>query len=124
MSHFSKILTCISNLEILKKTINDLGFKYKVDKYNLRKNKLDIYDFSIEDKLLFSFEFDQDKYVLIADLQLWSLNIDFNSFLEKLNQYYSYNIVLNQSQVKGFNKTFEKVMDDGSIKLVMEKWSD
>nr|QCI07831.1 hypothetical protein [Pleonosporium borreri] len=126
MSHFTKISTNISNLEILQTTLNKLDFIYKKV---LSDSDLPIKTISVHDKLsglqsksLFYLKWDGTEYNIVADLQLWSLNMDFNSFLEKLKQYYAYNSILQSSQTVGFDKIVEEVMDDGSLKVVVQKW--
>nr|YP_009332585.1 conserved hypothetical plastid protein [Membranoptera weeksiae]AHZ94600.1 conserved hypothetical plastid protein [Membranoptera weeksiae] len=133
MSHFSKIKTNISDIEILKKTLNDLGFTYSSTKYNLSNidinysnhfKYLNVYKDKLNTKTLFEFIWDGFEYNLVADFNLWHLDMSMDYFLEKLSQQYAYNIILNQSIINGFNETNYTLMKDGSIKVMMQKWND
>nr|QCI06505.1 hypothetical protein [Erythroglossum lusitanicum] len=132
MSHFSRIKTNISNFEILIKTLNDLGFKYKFNQFSnsiIDKNKLSnldnifVYNNLSDDKSLFNFSWDGSQYILLADFQLWNLDINIDYFLEQLNQKYAYNIILNRANSNGFQKSDQKIMLDGSIKVIMQRWN-
>nr|QCI07950.1 hypothetical protein [Plumaria plumosa] len=122
MSHFSKIKTNISNLEILQKTLEDLGFKYKLFKDIKEHDYLNIYNYEQEDVAIFSFQWNDNEYSLITDLQLWNLSIEFNAFIEKLNQRYALNTILEQSINNGFEQAHQKMMSDGSLRLVVNRW--
>nr|QCI04571.1 hypothetical protein [Apoglossum ruscifolium] len=118
MSHFSKIQTNISSLEVLQKTLGDLGFEYINSTYDLI-----VFNQKQINRPLFSFSWDGKKYDLIADLNLWSLNISFECFMDKLNQCYAFNVILNESVSSGFNQKEKVLMKDGSLKLIIEKWA-
>nr|YP_009326586.1 conserved hypothetical plastid protein [Membranoptera platyphylla]AMJ16843.1 conserved hypothetical plastid protein [Membranoptera platyphylla] len=133
MSHFSKIKTNISDIEILKKTLKDLGFTYGSTKCNLSNvhinysnqvKYLNVYDSKFNTQTLFEFIWDGYEYNFVADFNLWHLNMSVDYFLEKLSQQYAYNVILNQSIMNGFNETNHIFMKDGSIKVVMQKWND
>nr|YP_009394684.1 hypothetical protein [Polysiphonia elongata]ARW63246.1 hypothetical protein [Polysiphonia elongata] len=127
MSHFSKIKTSITNLELLKKTIQDLGFFYKVSINTTTSDTnetLFVYDLDpchIELPSC-SFQWSHDQYVLIVDLGLWNLDIDFNYFTERLLQQYAYNIVVQQGNIQGFNCVNERLTANGSISLTLQKF--
>lgn len=124
MSHFSKIKTNISDIEILKVTLNDLGFNYKLFTSSQGLRILDVYKESEQSKSLFHFIWDGSQYNLMADFMLWSLTVNINSFAEKLNQQYAYNMILKQGRQNGFDKQLQTLMSDGSIRLVMQRWSN
>nr|YP_009398829.1 hypothetical protein [Cliftonaea pectinata]ARW68109.1 hypothetical protein [Cliftonaea pectinata] len=122
MSHFSKIKTNISNLSILKKTIKQLGFKYKLVLSPVSSDlSLNVYHKST--KLLCSFVKNNFEYNLVVDLQLWNLKVDFYYFFDKLCQQYAYNIITYQSNLSGFDSINETLHQDGSIVITMQKWS-
>lgn len=136
MSHFSKIKTNISSLSILKQTIQQLGFHYELaypseiikskefTNASMYQNLL-VYSSSVNvvnKKPLFSFVWNNSEYHLLVDLQLWSLNMDVNYFIDKLSQKYAYNMILSQSMSSGFQKINEKCISDGSIQVVVQKW--
>nr|YP_010937605.1 hypothetical protein Ycf35 [Palisada intermedia]WKW95732.1 hypothetical protein Ycf35 [Palisada intermedia] len=125
MSHFSKIKTNIYDDNVLVKTLNDMGFICKYSMDSLSSRDIFVYSTSHDDtdKHLFVFTWNGSFYNLLADLHLWSLNIDFNYFMDSLSQMYAYNVILNQGLLSGFNKVSEKTISDGSIKIKLKKWS-
>ena len=126
MSHLSRIKTCINNKEILEKTLLDLNFKYK---YSTTSNKEYNYKAHTKDiivqeygKNLFIFSWNGEEYSLLADLQLWNLNIPYTKLLERITQQYSYNTIIQESTRYGFTNINEKLLQDGSIQLVIQRW--
>nr|YP_009397571.1 hypothetical protein [Dipterosiphonia australica]ARW66757.1 hypothetical protein [Dipterosiphonia australica] len=130
MSHFSKIKTNITNLNILLKTLKQLGFSYEffhntdndIQAEGEEKNIL-VYQFN-KDTSIFSCVWNGCEYNLIVDVQLWNLGVDFNYFLDRLFQQYAYNIVLNTSYSSDFQVINEVVCQDGSIQLTFQKWNN
>nr|CRF40047.1 Hypothetical protein ycf35 [Laurencia snackeyi] len=123
MSHFSKIKTNIYDNNVLVKTLNDMGFICKYSMDSLSSRDIFVYDTFNTDKYLFVFTWNGNFYNLLADLQLWSLDVDFSYFMDSLSQMYAYNIILNQGLLSGFNKVSENTISDGSIKIKLKKWS-
>nr|YP_009395920.1 hypothetical protein [Dasya naccarioides]ARW65106.1 hypothetical protein [Dasya naccarioides] len=121
MSHFSKIKTNISNLKILKKTLKDLGFYYTESV--TQDNYIDVFKTNINSGILFSFAWDVSEYNLIIDYDLWKLNMSIDCFIEKVMQQYAVNIISNESSINGFNQKSFIYMQDGSIKLTVQKWN-
>nr|ARW60533.1 hypothetical protein [Polysiphonia sp.] len=135
MSHFSKIKTNITNLDILTKTINQLGFNYRFiynrdddlsKQVDSRYESLCVYHPSqvSSHRPIFLFKWNGNDYNLVVDLQLWDLEIDFNYVLDCLFQQYAYNTIVNTSSVNGFHKINERLNYDGSIKITLQRWND
>nr|QCI07683.1 hypothetical protein [Nitophyllum punctatum] len=127
MSHFSKIKTSMSNLELLKLTLRDLGFVFHINEQCLQ---LDNYPFAnnmtVLDKFnnyIFSCVWNGSQYELLADLQVWTLDFSPKYLIEKLHQQYAYNVIIKESKSGGFEKKAQIVMSDGSIKITMERSS-
>ena len=117
MSHLSQIKTRINNTQILQKTLEDLGFKYILK----NTNKLDIY---VINKTFDNFEFvwNGKEYLLVADLQLWKNKFDIEQLINKITQQYSYNAIIQESIKYGFSNCKTTLMQDGAIKLVIQRW--
>nr|WGH13019.1 Ycf35 [Echinothamnion sp.] len=134
MSHFSKIKTNITNLAVLIKTIQNLGFNYrfisnsdnhscKNDQYipsNLLVYKIGQYNV---ESSIFTFVWNNHEYILLVDLDSWCLDVSFNYLFDCLFQEYAYNIIVNTGYVGGFQKIKEQSTDDGSIKLTLQRWN-
>nr|YP_010850755.1 Ycf35 [Lophurella mutabilis]WGH13613.1 Ycf35 [Lophurella mutabilis] len=135
MSHFSKIKTNITNLNVLIKTLKDLGFNYRLftttDKYspinNLSKPKnilvYKLNEFNRESNV-FTFTWNTSEYILLVDLDTWNLDINFDYLLDRLFQQYAYNTVINTSCNSGFQKIKEHSIYDGSIQLTLQRWNN
>lgn len=127
MSHFSKIKTNISDSEILKKTLREFGFSYTLNNSLIQENKdlgvkCDICVFKQDP--VFNFIWDGHQYNLIADLNLWNLDVSANFFIEKLTQQYAFNLILHESSSIGFDQRQCINMSDGSLKLIVERWNN
>nr|AOM64590.1 hypothetical protein Riqu_111 [Riquetophycus sp.] len=118
MSHLSQIKTRINNTKVLEQTLNDLGFQY-----NFKiPNKLDI---NVVNNTSDEFEFiwDGQEYSLVADIQTWKSNLDLDHLINQIIQQYSYNSIMEESTKYGFTNISETLMQDGSIKLIVQRWN-
>lgn len=124
MSHFSKIKTSITDLDVLKKTVDDLGLFYKVSLENQPSSTVFIYESDLYNGQVpsCSFEWNGNQYLLVVDLGLWNLDIDFNYFTERLLQQYAYNVVIKQGNIQGFTPVVQKLTDNGSINLILQRF--
>nr|QVY58406.1 hypothetical protein [Kappaphycus striatus] len=128
MSHLSRIQTSIKNKEILEKTLKDLKFNYEYKELrndDSIKPKL-ISDILVKknDNLVFTFSWNGDKYSLLADLEFWNLDISCEKLLEQIKQQYSYNSIIQESTKYGFSSIEEHKIQDGSLKIVLQRWNE
>nr|YP_009298006.1 hypothetical protein Plocam_108 [Plocamium cartilagineum]AOM67944.1 hypothetical protein Plocam_108 [Plocamium cartilagineum] len=127
MSHFSKIKTSIHNIEILQKTINDLGFECTYGKLLIKDSygNLQSINLLVQDncKDILGFSWDNNQYNIVADIELWNQKMSFNVFVDKILQQYALNSVLNESLKAGFQQVKKQNQQDGSIKIIMQRWS-
>ena len=127
MSHFSNIKTKIRNLDSLKSALKDLDIDWKngpeiVRGYKGQTHKADVvveqannYDFG--------FSWNASEYELVADLQYWQQPLTVEGFLRQVTQRYAYHTVVNETVNQGFNITEQENNQDGSIRLVVQRWS-
>lgn len=120
MSHLSRIKTKLYNVDILQKTLIDLGFSYDLN-YDAH-NKIDVRIIH-EPFTPFTFQYNGQEYILIADLQTWNHNTTINNLIDKITQQYSYNSILEESTKYGFTNTNKIVLSDGSIQLKLWRWN-
>ena len=127
MSHFSKVKTRINDLNILRKTLANLGFscdnqqKYISD-INKNTHNVDLVARNNMNSLSVGFCYDNDHYTIVADVDLWTTDSSFNFFVEQLHQNYALNMILKQTNTEGFQKVTQDSLVDGSIKLTVQRW--
>ncbi|MBR8829594.1 MAG: hypothetical protein N5P05_001457 [Chroococcopsis gigantea SAG 12.99] len=127
MSHFSNIKTKIRDLSSLKASLSAMGIDWKegpspVRGYQGQTVKAEVV-VQQENNYDIGFTWNGNEYELVADLQYWQQPLTVDGFLRKVTQGYAYHTVLTQSSKQGFNLAQEQKNADGSITLVVERWS-
>jgi hypothetical protein len=128
MSHFSNIKTKIRNVESLTAALTDLGIDWQTGSQPVRGYQGDTrtaavtiqqdngYDIGFCDN-------GNNEYELVADLQFWQQNWSVDRFLSQVTQRYAYHTVLTEATKQGFQVVEECDRQDGSIKLVVQRWN-
>jgi Protein of unknown function (DUF1257) len=127
MSHFSQIKTQIRNLESLKEALTDLDIDWKpgsneVRGYRGQTRKAEI---TIEQDNGYDvgFSWNGKEYELVADLQYWEQDLSVEGFLRQITQRYAYCTVVKETANAGFQIAEQQNNEDGSIRLVVQRWS-
>ena len=127
MSHFSNIKTKIRNLNSLKAALKDLNVDWKDGSGTIRgyRGKTHQAEVVIEQNNNYDFGFcwNGSEYELVADLQYWQQPLTVDGFLRQVTQRYAYHTVVNETTNQGFAITEEAKNEDGSIRLVVQRWS-
>ena len=127
MSHFSSIKTKIRNLDSLRAALTDLGVDWKNGPAIVRgyQGKTHQADLVVEqgNNYDFGFSWNGSEYDLVADLQYWQQPLTVEGFLRQVTQRYAYHTVVNESANQGFTITEQEKNQDGSIRLVVQRWS-
>ena len=127
MSHFSKIKTTLKDLDILKKSLTDLSITWNTDIKTIKgyKNQSEFANLVIkqENNYDLGFTWNGLEYQLIADLQFWQQPWSVELFLDKITQRYAYNSIINITTTQGFQPIEEVTEENGTIKLVLQRWS-
>lgn len=127
MSHFSSIKTKIRNLDSLRAALKDLGVDWKNGPAIVRgyQGKTHQADLVVEqgNNYDFGFSWNGSEYDLVADLQYWQQPLTVEGFLRQVTQRYAYHTVVNESANQGFTITEQEKNQDGSIRLVVQRWS-
>lgn len=126
MSHFTKIQTTIQDLNLLKQALTDLGLTWYMNSTYIKvgENNKQKVDILIKQNNLshIGFMWNDNRYHLVADLQLWEQPWSLEVFLDKLSQKYAYYSIIEETKKQGF-ETMEQISQrDGSIKLIMQRW--
>ena len=127
MSHFSNIKTQIRNLKSLKAALSDLGIEWKSGPRAVRgyQGQTHTAEIVVEQDNNFDvgFSWNGSEYELVADLQYWQQPLSVEGFLKRVTQRYAYNTVVDESAKQGFELAEQQKNDDGSIRLVVQRWS-
>nr|BBI37147.1 Conserved hypothetical plastid protein [Palmaria palmata] len=125
MSHLSKIKTKVLNAPTLTKTLDKLGINWEY----LDKNQTNLHPaiklWSGNGELEYSAEmrWSQQSYDLSADSNTWQGKRLLDAIAEKIQQQYAYNIILEEGAKQGFSNIENDILQDGSLRLVLEKWN-
>ncbi|MDJ0734457.1 MAG: DUF1257 domain-containing protein [Nostocaceae cyanobacterium] len=127
MSHFSQIKTQIRNLESLQDALTDLGITWKPGDQQVRGYRGQTHEaqIAIEQKNGYDigFRWNGKEYELVADLQYWQQNLSVDGFLRQVTQRYAYHTVVKETARVGFQVAEQQKNEDGSIRLVVQRWS-
>ncbi|NDJ36624.1 MAG: DUF1257 domain-containing protein [Chloroflexi bacterium] len=123
MSHFTRVRTQFRDLDRMRTALVDLGYTVEegaVRGYQGRQEKADIVvrtdtDFDI------GFRREGESVIMVGDF--WGLRINRSEFLQQVTQRYAYLTVSEQAAANGWQMTTEEVQEDGSIRLVMQRWA-
>ncbi|MDH6059073.1 DUF1257 domain-containing protein [Chrysosporum bergii ANA360D] len=127
MSHFSQIKTQIRNLDSLKDALSELGINWKPGPGEVRGYRGQTYPAEVtieqENGYDIGFRWNGKEYELVADLQYWQQGLSVDGFLRQVTQRYAYQSVVKETTRAGFQVTEEQKNQDGSIRLVVQRWS-
>lgn len=128
MSHFSQIKTQIRNLTSLQAALTDLGIKWKAEPEAVRGYRGQSREAAIaieqENGYDVGFSWNGKEYELVADLQYWQQPLSVAGFLSQVTQRYAYHTVVNETAKQGFQISEQHQNTDGSIRLLVQRWSN
>jgi Protein of unknown function (DUF1257) len=126
MSHFSQIKTQIRNLVSLQAALTDLGIDWKAGPEQVRgyQGQTRNAEVTIEQENGYDigFSWNGSEYELVADLQFWQQAWSVDRFLQKVTQSYAFHTVMSETAKQGFQVTEQEQNQDGSIRLVVQRW--
>jgi hypothetical protein len=127
MSHFSNIKTQIRNLDTLKTTLSNLGLSWKEGPCPVRGYQGQTIEAALvleqDNAYDIGFAWNGQAYEMVTDLQYWQHPLSVEGFLQKITQGYALETVLAESSKQGFQMAEQQVQTDGSIRLVVQRWS-
>lgn len=127
MSHFSNIKTKIRNLNSLKAALKDLNVDWKDGSGTVRGYKGQTHEAEVvieqSNNYDFGFCWNGSEYELVADLQYWQQPLTVDGFLRQVTQRYAYHTVVESTTAQGFSIAEQSNHEDGSIRLVVQRWS-
>ncbi|MBW4637777.1 MAG: DUF1257 domain-containing protein [Gloeocapsa sp. UFS-A4-WI-NPMV-4B04] len=127
MSHFSQIKTQIRNLASLQAALTDLGIDWKPGSKAVRGYRGQTHNAEItieqDNGYDLGFSWNGEEYEMVADLQYWQQPLSVDGFLRQVTQRYAYHTVINETARQGFQVTEQHKNEDGSIRLLVQRWS-
>ena len=127
MSHFSQIKTKILELDALEAALRDLGIDSKRGDMEVRGYQGQTQAASViisqDNGYDIGFQWDGESYQLVADLQYWKQQWSVETFIDKVTQRYAYQTIVTESERKGFQVVEQARAEDGSVRLVLQRWS-
>jgi hypothetical protein len=127
MSHFSNIKTQIRNLSSLEAALTDLNVDWKSGPSSVRgyRGQTSTAEVVIEQDNDYDigFSWNGKEYELVADLQYWQQPWSVDGFLNRVTQRYAFHTVMSEASKQGFQVAEQQKNNDGSIRLVMQRWS-
>ncbi len=125
MSHFSQVKTQIRALEPLQKALTNLGLDWK----SSASAKSDRGQAVVAEVVIpqqngydIGFKWNGSEYELVADMHFWQQPWAVESFLNKVTQNYAIAAVMSESENQGFALTTQTQQQDGSVRLVLQRW--
>jgi hypothetical protein len=127
MSHFSNIKTKIRNLNYLKAALTDIGIEWQSGPSLVRGYQGQTCTAEVVipqgNNYDLGFSWNGQEYELVTDLQYWQQPLTVEGFLRQVTQSYAYHTVVNESSKQGFQLTEQQKNKDGSMRLVVQRWS-
>ena len=127
MSHFSQIKTQIRNLASLQAALTELGIDWEAGPTKVRgyRGQTRNAEITIEQDNGYDlgFSWNGHEYELVADLQYWNQPLTVNGFLQRVTQRYAYHTIVPETARQGFQVTEQQQNNDGSIRLLVQRWS-
>lgn len=127
MSHFSNIKTKIRNLNSLQEALNSLDIEWKAGPLPVRGYQGQTHNAEVvieqDNNYDIGFSWNGQEYELVADLQYWQQPLSVDGFLQRVTQNYAYHTVVSESTKQGFQIAQQQKNEDGSIRLVVQRWS-
>ncbi|NEQ18998.1 MAG: DUF1257 domain-containing protein [Microcoleus sp. SIO2G3] len=127
MSHFSQIKTQIRNIDSLKDALTELGIDWKQGPREVRGYRGQTHNAEVtieqENGYDIGFRWTGKEYELVADLQYWQQDVSVEGFLRRVTQRYAYQTVVKETARAGFQVAEQQKNEDGSIRLLVQRWS-
>lgn len=131
-SHFTSIETQLFNKQTLLKALKDMGIKSKALKQDGQqiearghKGEIIMADIVIPQQNNYdvAFCYNGESYELVTDLQFWQQAMPVDAFMEKVNQRYAINNLIDTSSEDGFNVDNIVTARDGTVTLEMSRYA-
>lgn len=121
MSHFTHIKTSFQNFVSLKNALNRLQIPHQAQETSMENFNLVIPQ---SNGYEIHFDWNGQEYELVADLSFWEQPYSAETFMDHVAQQYAGEVILRESQKRGFQAIHSKQNVDGSNTLILERWGN
>lgn len=131
-SHFSSIETKLFNKQTLLKALKDMGIKTTAMKTEGEqveargyKGETIMADIVIPQQNNYdvAFRSNGESFELVTDLQFWQQSMPVDAFMERVNQSYAINNIMDTSAADGFNVDNKVTASDGTVTLELSRYA-
>ena len=127
MSHFTQLKTRIRDLDCLEKALQDLNIACERGAVSVRGYRGQTRPAQLvirqENGHDVGFAWNGPDLELVSDVQFWQQPWTVERFVGKVTQRYALHKVLSESAPKGFNLVTQENREDGTMRLVLQRWS-
>jgi len=123
MSHFTRIRTKLRNPEYIRQAMKTMGHAElrqsgMVFGHDGHRRRVDLV-FGVGDGQV-GFKSGKGGYESVADW--WTVGIEAEDFLGRLNREYALQAVMGETRKQGFSVQKTEKLKDGSVRVVVERW--
>jgi uncharacterized protein DUF1257 len=123
MSHFTKVRTQLQDLDTVKRALIDLGYDVSVGKVRGYGGQTTTAPVVVKLSTGMEIGFQKDGKVVQLVADFWGQSLDRDQFVSQVTQRYAYLTVIDQAEKQGWQVMTDEVQQDGSVRLVMQRWS-
>ena len=126
MSHFTRIKTSINDLSTLQSVLTQLNLSWEKISTPIQGYQNQTYNAEViihqSNAIDIGFAFNRQSYELIADKSFWRQPWSMESFLDKINQVYSVQLINKELRNIGFSTVSCVNSEQDIIDVIAEKW--
>jgi hypothetical protein len=123
MSHFTRVRTQLHDLETVRRALEDLGYSVVEGSARGYGDQRAAADLVVQMNENYDVGFQKTAHGIEMVADFWGIHINREEFLQRLTQQYAHITVLDQAEKQGFQVVAEETLEDGSVRLVMQRWS-
>jgi hypothetical protein len=125
MSHFTRIKTQLRHLNLVERALRDLGYVPSVGRVAVRgwSGETRRADLVVQMPNRYDFGFKQVGEDLVLIVDDWGFGEDTAELLGRIRQRYAYHVCVEQAAAQGFAVVGEEQQPDGSIRLVVQRYT-
>src|SRR6478672_5241915 len=125
MSHFTHIKTRFQNLLYLEKALTRLNIVFEKQEKSIENSNANHTSLIVPQLNGYDIKFvwNQQEYDIVADRSFWQQSSPIESFIEKIAQQYTDEVITGEGQKIGFQPIQYNQNLDGSNTLILERWN-